>query len=132
MSKAGFTGLLLAIVMAWGGIQAQTQPSSAHPAGVAHRAFVVAVLERNLPEARSHMSGALIAALPEQGGLAKVCADRVGLGRILGIQTLSTEVSDNKAVVSYRLQLADGSSRFGKDALVFEDGAWKLDVEVGR
>ena len=135
MQKAFLTGvLLLAIVMTISrlGMQAQSQPPSHHPAGAAHRAFAVAVLQRNLPEARGHMSRALIAALPELGGLAKVCADRVGAGEILGIQTLNTEVNGSKAVVSFRLQLADGSSRFGKEQMVFEEGAWKLDVQGAR
>ena len=136
MQKVRATRLLVSAILIaapLAALHAQAPPATAsHPAAVAHRAFVVAVGERNLPDARTHLSRALIAALPELGGLTKACADRVGPGDILGIQTLGTEVKDKKAVVSYRLQLADGSSRFGKETMVFEDGAWKLDVKEAR
>jgi len=135
MQRTCFVGLLLLAFVTAAPVprlEAQAPPSAAHPAGAAHRAFVAAVAERNLPEARTHMSRALIAALPELGGLARVCADRVGPGEVIGIQTLSTEVKSNTAVVSYRFQLGDGSSRFGKEAMVIEDGTWKLDVKGAR
>ena len=134
MSTVRFTGLLLGILITLpsAGIEARQKPSSAHPAGAAHRAFVMAVADDDLPQARSLMARALIASLPKLGGLAKVCAGRVGPGKILGVQTVSTEVTGNTAVVSYRFQLADGSSRFGKEPFVLEDGAWKLDVKGAR
>jgi hypothetical protein len=136
MQKARVTPVLLAAVLiatAFAGLQAQAPPTTAaHPAAAAHRQFVRAVVDGELPEAKTLMSRALIAALPQLGGLSKACADRVGPGTIRGVQTLATEVKDKKAVVSYRLHMTDGTTRPGKDTMVFEDGAWKLDVKGAR
>lgn len=124
--------LMLALVLTISGLAAAAQSgadsSAAMTPGQVVRAFYVAAAENRPPEARRHMSPALIATLPQSGGLAKVCADRIGPVAMRGVQIVREQVDGNAATVSLRLHLVDGSTKDQQETLVKENGEWKVDV----
>ena len=124
--------IMLALVFSISGLGAAAQSgansSPAMTPGQVVRAFYVAAAENRLPEARRHMSPALIATLPQSGGLAKVCADRIGPVAMRGVQIVREQVDGDAATVSLRLHLVDGSTKDQQETLVQENGEWKIDV----
>jgi hypothetical protein len=133
VSRCRPVALAFALVFTTSGLDAAAQSGSdSSPAmtpGQVVRAFYAAAAENRLPEARRHMSPALIATLPQSGGLAKVCTDRIGPVAMRGVQIVREQVDGPEATVSLRLHLVDGSTKDQQEMLVKENGEWKIGVQ---